>query len=151
MLQELETKEIFELAKQYAYQYLEKIGDREVYPTAEALYDLKNFEENFPESSSSAKKVIELLERYGSPATVANAGGRYFGFVNGGSVPAGLAAKWMGDFWDQNSAMQVISPIASKLEVVVEKWLREIFDLPERTVAGFVSGSFSATFCGLVA
>jgi len=47
--------------------------------------------------------------------------------------------------------MQVISPVAAKLESVVEKWLKELFGLPDSTVAGFVSGTSSANFCGLAA
>ncbi|GHN02051.1 aspartate aminotransferase family protein [Cytophagales bacterium WSM2-2] len=151
MFKELESKEIFELAKQFAYKYQEGVRARNVYPTADALRDLKNFEEDLPVKPSKASDVIRQLEKYGAPATTTILGGRYYGFVNGGAVPAGLAAKWMADFWDQNAAMQVISPIASKLEVVVERWLRELLGLPASTVAGFVSGSFSAIFCGLVA
>jgi glutamate/tyrosine decarboxylase-like PLP-dependent enzyme len=37
------------------------------------------------------------------------------------------------------------------LEVVVEKWMNQLLGLPETTAAGFVSGSFSATLCGLAA
>jgi glutamate/tyrosine decarboxylase-like PLP-dependent enzyme len=151
MLEEISQKEIFELAKKYAYRYQQAVGERNVYPTQGALDNLRVFDEDLPQSPSSASQVIELLDRYGSPATVAQTGGRYFGFVNGGVVPAGLAAKWLADFWDQNTAMQVLSPISAKLEIVVEKWLKQLFGLPERTVAGFVSGSFSATFCGLAA
>jgi glutamate/tyrosine decarboxylase-like PLP-dependent enzyme len=151
MLDEVNQKQIFELAKEYAYRYQENVRDRNVYPTEEALENLHFFEEDMPRASSPAKDVIDLLAQYGSPATVAQTGGRYFGFVNGGVVPAGLAAKWLADFWDQNAAMQVLSPVSAKLEMVVEKWLRQLFALPPTTVAGFVSGSFAATFCGLVA
>jgi glutamate/tyrosine decarboxylase-like PLP-dependent enzyme len=151
MFLDFKEKEIFELAKKFAYQYQDEIGERNVFPTAEALNNLKNFEEDLPLAPSTAKEVIELLEQYGSPATTAQIGGRYFGFVNGGIVPAGLAAKWLSDFWDQNTAMQVISPVSSKLEMVVERWLQQLFGLPERTAAGFVSGSFAATLCGLAA
>ena len=70
MFNELREKEIFELAQKYAYQYQETIGERNVYPTAEALDNLKNFEEDLPNLSSAAKEVIELLEEYGAPATV---------------------------------------------------------------------------------
>ncbi len=151
MFSELKEKEIFELAKDYAYHYQEEVSERNVFPTEEALKNLKVFEEDLPDLSANAREVIELLGTYGSPATVAQTGGRYFGFVNGNAVPAGVAAKWLADFWDQNTAMQVISPLSSKLEVVVEKWLQQLFGLPERTAAGFVSGSYSATFCGLAA
>ncbi len=82
---------------------------------------------------------------------MAQTGGRYFGFVNGGVIPVALAARWLSDFWDQNTALYVISPIAAKLEEVAQSWLRELFGLPERTVAGFVSGSSLAIFCALAA
>ena len=82
---------------------------------------------------------------------MAQLGGRYFGFVNGSAVPAGLAAKQMATFWDQNTGMQVISPIAAKLESVVEQWFREIFNFPQQTVAGFVSGTSAANLCALAA
>lgn len=151
MFAELNSKEIFEFAKTCAYHYQETVSARNVYPTEEALKNLQHFAEELPSSSTPAKAVIELLNKYGSPATVTQTGGRYFGFVNGGAVPVGLAVKWLSDFWDQNTAMQVLSPVSSKLEVVVEKWLQQLFNLPDRTAAGFVSGSFAATFCSLAA
>lgn len=151
MFAELEEKDIFEQAKSYAYRYLTGVRDRNVYPTGEALANLCIFEENLPDSGTGAGHVIDLLDRHGSPATTAQTGGRYFGFVMGGVLPVSLAARWLADVWDQNTALQVMSPVASKLEAVVEKWMQQLFGLPERTAAGFVSGSFSATFCGLAA
>ena len=151
MFLEMQEKSIFEKAQMYAFKYLEKAFERNIYPEEEALIDLKHFEEDMPNDSSEASNVIDLLNKYGSPATVSQIGGRYFGFVNGSVVPAGLAAKNLATYWDQNTAMQVISPISSKLETVVEKWLIQLFDLPDRTVAGFVSGTSSANFCGLAA
>lgn len=47
--------------------------------------------------------------------------------------------------------MHVLSPIGSKLESVVEKWLRDLFQLPQHTSAGFVSGTSTANLCGLAA
>ncbi len=95
--------------------------------------------------------MLALLNKYGSPATVSQIGGRYFGLVNGGIIPTGLAAKWLNDFWDQNSPLYVTSPIVSTLETVVENWLKQLFGLPEETVAGFVSGTSMAIMCGLAA
>jgi glutamate/tyrosine decarboxylase-like PLP-dependent enzyme len=91
------------------------------------------------------------LHKYGSPATVSSIGGRYFGFVTGGAIPVSLATKWLSDIWDQNAPLYLTSPIASKLESVVESWLKQIFNLTEETVAGFVSGSSMAILCGLAA
>ena len=71
--------------------------------------------------------------------------------MNGSVVPAALAARWLADVWDQNAAVYVTSPIASKLEHVCEAWLKQLFGLPEPTVAGFVSGTSMSIVCGLAA
>ncbi|MEM7020413.1 MAG: aminotransferase class V-fold PLP-dependent enzyme, partial [Pseudomonadota bacterium] len=125
--------------------------ERNVFPTEQALAGLAQFDESLPQTSGDAAEILALLNQYGGPATVAQTGGRYFGFVNGGVVPASLAARWLADFWDQNAALYVISPVAAKLEALCEAWLKELFGLPESTVAGFVSGSSLAIFCGLAA
>jgi glutamate/tyrosine decarboxylase-like PLP-dependent enzyme len=151
MFQELKDKSIFKQVTTHAYEYLDTVLDRNVYPTDSDLSNLKYFEEKLPEHSAKADEVIELLNKYGAPATVAGLGGRYFGFVTGSAIPVGLATKSLATFWDQNSAMQVLSPVSAKLELVVESWLKEIFGLPSQTVAGFVSGTSMANFCGLAA
>jgi len=151
MFSQIREKEIFIRAKDHAFDYIDNIFKRNVYPTEQAIENLVIFDEKFPDLSCSPKLIIDLMHEYGSPATVSITGGRYFGFVNGGVIPTSLAAKLLADFWDQNSVLYVTSPIASKLESVVEKWLVDIFRLPENTVAGFVSGTSSATLCGLAA
>ena len=92
-----------------------------------------------------------MLARVGAPATTTQLGGRYFGFVTGGATPAGLAAKSLATYWDQNSAMTAMSPLTARLEAVVEAWLAQLFDLPPGTAAGFVSGTAIANFAGLAA
>ncbi len=149
MFLEMQEKSIFDKAQSYAHQYLDQVFERNVYPTKEAIINLNKFDEELPNDSTKAAQVIDLLNQYGSPATVSSMGGRYFGFVSGGIVPVALAAKSLAAFWDQNSVLHVHSPIASKLESVVQDWLRQLFGLPKQTVAGFVSGTSSATFSGL--
>ncbi|MEL6969337.1 MAG: aminotransferase class V-fold PLP-dependent enzyme [Bacteroidota bacterium] len=151
MYEELRNGQLFEQAQQYASAYLEQVLERNVFPSPEALAQLAVFDEALPQATANGKAVLEMLHQYGSPATVAQLGGRYFGFVNGSAVPTGLAAKHLATYWDQNTAMQVISPLAAKLEMVVEGWLRDIFGLPPEVVAGFVSGTSSANFCALAA
>jgi glutamate/tyrosine decarboxylase-like PLP-dependent enzyme len=151
MFHEMEQKEIFLQAQQYAFEYVENILARPVFPCMDAITNLDHFIEELPESNGNTIELLEMLNQYGAPATVAHTGGRYFGFVNGGVIPAALAARWLSDFWDQNTALSIMSPIASKLEQVVESWLKEIFDLPDKVVAGFVSGSSMAIFCALAA
>lgn len=151
MFKELNDKQFFEQTQRYAQNYLDSAFERNVSPTKEALENLSHFDEVMPEQPSEAKDVIELLNTFGAPATSTTIGGRYFGFVTGSVVPAGLAAKHLATYWDQNSGLNVISPIASKLESTVEIWLRDLFNLPKNVVAGFVSGTSMANFCGLAA
>lgn len=151
MFAEMQDKSIFKNALKFGSQYIDGSLNRNVYPSEEALEGLSFFDELMPKTTSTAINVINDLNQYGSPATVSQLGGRYFGFVIGSVVPTGLAAKLLGTFWDQVTAMYVNSPIAGKLESVVEQWLKSIFNLPEKTVAGFVSGTSTANLCGLAA
>ena len=148
---EQQSKALFGQAQGYAFDYADDALQRNIFPTEQALKDLGQFAEDLPTATGDSAAILEQLHQYGSPATVAQTGGRYFGFVNGGILPVTLATKWLTDFWDQNTALQVMSPITSKLEEVCEQWLKELLDLPDSTVAGFVSGTSSAIFCGLAA
>jgi glutamate/tyrosine decarboxylase-like PLP-dependent enzyme len=82
---------------------------------------------------------------------VASAGGRYFGFVTGGALPAALAAHWLAAAWDQNVFNPTSSPVGSKLEEVALGWLLDLLQLPPAAGAGFVTGATMANFCGLAA
>jgi glutamate/tyrosine decarboxylase-like PLP-dependent enzyme len=151
MFLELEEKKIFEQAKNYAFDYAEKALKRNVFPLDEAIENLDKFEEDMPDSSGNPHSILEKLYQYGSPATVSQIGGRYFGFVNGGIIPISLATRWLSDFWDQNTPLYLTSPINSKLEEITERWLKQLLRLPDQVVAGFVSGSSMAIFSGLAA
>src|SRR2546426_12225517 len=70
-----------------AARYLAGLKDRGVAPTPQALANLKRLDEAFPEHPTDPAAVIALLDAIGSPATVASAGGRFFGFVVGGAPP----------------------------------------------------------------
>ncbi len=142
---------LYDKASQYAQDFLEQSFDRNIYPSEEALKALELFDEDVPERPTPAHEILKLLHTAGSPNTVILNGGRYFGFVNGGITPASIASKWLADAWDQNTAMDVMSPICSRLEIIVEKWLQKLFHLPKTTVAGFVTGTSMASYCGLIA
>ena len=131
--------------------YLREISERRVAPTAEDLAGLDALREAFPNDSCEPTKVIGTLDRCGAPATVATTGGRYFGFVIGGTLPAALGASWLANAWDQNAAYRVMSPIAAELEDVVLKWVCEVFGLPEECGGGLVTCATTANFSGLAA
>jgi len=151
MFKDFQDKKVFEKAKEYAFAYIDGIDKMPVTPTTESQALLSNFDESLPDQSSTAIEVLDFIQQYGGPNTAAQIGGRYFGFVNGGVVPAALGVKWLSDVWDQNGGLYVMSPINAKLESVCESWLKEMFELPDSTIAGFVSGTSSANLCCLLA
>jgi glutamate/tyrosine decarboxylase-like PLP-dependent enzyme len=140
---------LLDQAHQYANEYIDTIDQRPVYPDEKALEALNDFEQAMPQEGTDPFEALKLLHQSGSPATVAQTGGRYFGFVNGGIHPPALAAKWLADTWDQNAALRVMSPITAKLEDLCERWLVDLFKLPEGTAAGFVSGTSMSLMCGI--
>jgi streptogramin lyase len=82
---------------------------------------------------------------------MASAGGRYFGFVNGAVLPAAQAAHLLATAWDQNAALSVMSPVASRLRSVVSRWLTSALGLPAESEGMFVGGATVANLCGLAA
>ena len=144
-------RELLEEAAQRAIAYLEVLGTRRVSPDAEALEQLSTLDVPLPEAGMDPLRVLRTLDEVGSPATVASAGSRYFGFVIGGSLPATVAAQWLAGAWDQNAGLVAASPISAKLEEVAGRWLLDVLDLPREAGVGFVTGATMANFTALAA
>ena len=142
---------MLKVAARHAQEYLENVHARPVAPSREAVAGLEELRGSLPLEPTSPETVLDLLARFGSPATVANSGGRYFGFVNGGCVPAALAASWLVSAWDQNAAMRVQSPVAIVLEETALDWVRQMFGLPDGCGGAVVTGATMANFSGLAA
>jgi glutamate/tyrosine decarboxylase-like PLP-dependent enzyme len=145
------TRELLEQAATRGIRYLENVNDRGVFPTSEALRRLAELGGPLPDKPADAAEVLALLDGIGSPATVACAGRRYFGFVTGGALPATVAANWLAGAWDQNAGLEVQSPVSAALEEIVRGWLVTALRLPAGTAAGFVTGATMANFTGLAA
>lgn len=103
------------------------------------------------ETPSDPATVVAKLAAVADQGVVASAGGRYFGFVIGGSVPAAVAADWLTTIWDQNAMNATSSPFAAAVETVALKWLIELLHLPAHVSAGCVTGGQMANFTGLAA
>jgi glutamate/tyrosine decarboxylase-like PLP-dependent enzyme len=142
---------LLDKARQFATDYIDHFDDRPVFPTESSLRELGSLHEPMPEYPSDPLSVLATLHKIGTLGTVNQTAGRYFGFVNGGSLPVGLAARWLGDVWDQNTAHYVMSPISSRLEEICERWIVDLFGFPEQTAVGFVSGTTIANVSGLCA
>lgn len=138
-------------ASRRAQRYLAALEARAVAPSSQALAALARLDGPLPERTSSPSEVLAELDELGSPATMASAGRRYFGFVTGGSLPVTVAASWLASAWDQNAAMEVQSPIAAKLERVALGWLKDLFQLPGESGGGFVTSATAANFSALLA
>jgi glutamate/tyrosine decarboxylase-like PLP-dependent enzyme len=134
-----------------AARYINEINRRAVVPSTESIARLGALGGTLPENPCDPADVLALLDDVGSPATVASAGGRYFGFVIGGALPAALAANWLAGAWDQNAAMQVMSPVAAKVEEIVRDWTLDLLGLPSTSGVGFVTCTTMANFSGLAA
>ena len=131
--------------------YLGGLDARKVAPDPTAVAALDAFDDALPEIPDDPRKVIDVLDRYGSPATMAMAGPRFFGFVIGGSLPIALAADWLAAAWDQNTGYYNITPATARIEQVALRWLLELFDLPRSAGGAFVTGANVANFVGLAA
>ncbi|MBF0276950.1 MAG: aspartate aminotransferase family protein [SAR324 cluster bacterium] len=138
-------------ASVYAENYLEDLKDRRVMPAPETLELLKKLDLPLSEDSSDPAEVLNLLHTFASPATVGNAGGRYFGLVTGGVYPVSLAANWLAAAWDQNAFSRLSSTAAAVIEEIALKYLIDVLALPPECCGGFVTGATMANFTCLAA
>jgi glutamate/tyrosine decarboxylase-like PLP-dependent enzyme len=145
------TRRLLENAAARAIGYLEGLDERSVAPSAAALANLGRLEETLPNLPGDPEETLALLDEIGSPATMAMAGSRFFGFVIGGSLPVTLAANWLAGAWDQNSGLYAVTPGTAHLEQVVLGWLIDLFGLPAGSGGAFVTGATVANFCGVAA
>jgi glutamate/tyrosine decarboxylase-like PLP-dependent enzyme len=134
-----------------AIQYTRQVATRRVWPPAAAVHALDRLDEALPTTRQDDAAVLALLDEVASPATVATSGGRFFGFVIGGSLPATLAANWLAGAWDQNAGGVIQSPAAARLEEVATRWLLDVLALPAGCAAGFVTCATMANLSALAA
>jgi glutamate/tyrosine decarboxylase-like PLP-dependent enzyme len=138
-------------ASRRAIQYLEDVQNRRVAPDTEAVAAIERLNEELSENGETDESTLALLDEVGSPASMAIAGPRFFGFVIGGSLPATVASNWLATAWDQNACMHEITPAASRLEQIALHWLVDVLRLPKGTGGGFVTGTTVANFTALAA
>ena len=142
---------ILDDALRRAQAYLEGLKSRPVAPSAAAVAALSELECPLPSRPSNPEDTLAVLDRLISPATLASAGPRFFGFVIGGSLPISLAANWLAGAWDQNAALYLTTPGVASLESCALRWLIELFELPPDSAGAFVTGATVANFTALAA
>ena len=143
--------EMIDVFSKKAKDYLKSINRRKVYPAEDDIERMRCLDIPLQDNPIDPLQVFHELDEYGSPATVASAGNRYFGFVIGGAAPAPLTANLLAGVWDQNAGIEAASPISSFIETICRKWLIDLLKLPAETEVGFVTGATLANFTGLAA
>ncbi|HMA43390.1 MAG TPA: aminotransferase class V-fold PLP-dependent enzyme [Gemmatimonadales bacterium] len=147
----MNDRPLLQTAAALAADYLEGLPTRSVAPTQAALDGLRAIDRPLPEGPADPRTVLAELDTIASPATIASAGGRYFGFVIGGTLPVTLAANWLASAWDQDANLVVLGPGVAAFEHVAMRWLLEALHLPPECAAGFVTGATMANFTALAA
>jgi glutamate/tyrosine decarboxylase-like PLP-dependent enzyme len=140
--------DLLERADKCARAYVSSTETRRAFPDTDATEALAAFAEPFPECGRSGAETLALLDRIGSPATVASNGPRYFGFVLGATCPEAAAAERLALAWDQCATAPITSPAADAIERAAAGHVLDALDLPRESAVSFGT---SASACALVA
>ncbi len=127
-------------AYRHALSHLESLEQSPVAATADLETLRAQIRKPLTNEGMAPEQVIEELVRDVSGGLLGSAGGRFFGWVIGGVLPAALAADWLTSAWQQNAAMYACSPAASVVEETAGAWLKEILRLPAGASFALVSG-----------
>ncbi len=141
-------KPLLERTSRLATEFLDGLHERPVAPRADAVAMLDALGRPLPEAPTDPIAVVEELARTVDPGLTGMAGGRFFGWVIGGGLPAAVAADWLTTVWDQNTGSGEGTPAAAVIEHVALRWIAELLDLPAASGA-LVTGAQMASFVGL--
>jgi glutamate/tyrosine decarboxylase-like PLP-dependent enzyme len=140
-----------ERAYELATGFLDTLDDRPVWPTAGYEEMLEALGGELPAAGSDPADVVGDLARRAGPGIAGIAGGRFFGFVIGGELPAALGADWLTSVWDQNAGLNSVAPAAAAAETVAGQWIVDALGLPGGTAVGLVTGAMMANYTCLSA
>ena len=143
--------DVLDAASRAAREYLAGLPDRRVSPDSDALAAMAGFEFDLPDGPADPSAVLAHLHRLGSPATTATAGGRFFGLVVGGTLPAALGARMLTSAWDQVVFNDQTSPIGCALERITARWILDVLGLPRESHVSYVTGTTMGNFTALAA
>ena len=113
--------------------------------TTASLQELRQrFTRPLPEAGTDPEQIVDDLARDAEGGLIGSTGGRFFGWVIGGTLPAALAADWLTSAWDQNAVIHACGPAEAVIEEVTGAWLKELFGLPQSASFAFVTGTQTA-------
>src|SRR5262249_48006087 len=130
-----------ECAFEHALNHVVGVDKRPVQATAGLRELRERFDQPLPETGCDPVRVIVDLVRDAGGGIIGSTGGRFFGWVIGGTLPAALAADWLTSAWDQNAAIHACGPAEAVIEEVAGRWLKDLFGLPRTASFAFVTGT----------
>lgn len=133
-------RDVLEQTLNHTLQYLEHLENTPVAATASLAELRQRFGRSLNKTGIEATQVIDELVSDANGGILASTGGRFFGWVIGGSLPAALAADWLTTAWDQNAALYACSPAEAVIEEVCGTWLKEVLGLPAGASFALVTG-----------
>ena len=134
-----------------AQRYLAALSTRAVAPSPAAIAGLAALDAPLPPGPQDAAAVLARLDEIVSPATMAMAGPRFFGFVIGGALPVAVAANWLATAWDQNTGLYAATPGTAHIEQAALARLLDVLQLPRDAAGAFVTGGTVANLAALAA
>jgi glutamate/tyrosine decarboxylase-like PLP-dependent enzyme len=143
--------DVLKHTQEHATVFLDSLADRPVNATVGAHELRRRLAKPLPVGPTDAVEVIDDLVRDVDGGLVGSTGGRFFGFVIGGALPAAVAADWLTSTWDQNGASYACAPAGTVVEEICGGWLKELLGLPATASFGFVTGCQMAHTTALAA
>jgi glutamate/tyrosine decarboxylase-like PLP-dependent enzyme len=129
-----------EAAFRHALSYLENLDKKPVAATADIHTLRSRLSKPLTSEGVDPEQVINELVEDVNGGLLGSAGGRFFGWVVGGSLSAALAADWLTATWDQNAALYACGPASAIVEEVAGLWLKDILGLPASASFALVTG-----------
>src|SRR6476660_6801331 len=124
----------------HAISHIESLDQSSVAATVDVETLRSRLAKQLNDAGVPADQVVDDLARDVAGGLIGSAGGRFFGWVIGGVLPAALAADWMTSAWQQNAALYATSPAAAVVEEVVGEWLKDLLNLPQSASFALVTG-----------
>jgi glutamate/tyrosine decarboxylase-like PLP-dependent enzyme len=119
-----------ERALKHALQHLDALEQGPVAPTASLQSLRARLCKPLNTEGIDPVRVIDELVADVAGGVMGSAGGRFYGWVIGGSLPSALAADWLTSAWDQNAASYACGPAVAVIEEACGSWLKDVLGLP---------------------
>jgi len=129
-----------ERAHAHALRYLHRLDTGSVAATSELEALRTRLGRPLATEGAPPDRVIDELVADVEGGLIGSAGGRFFGWVEGGALPAPLAADWLTGAWDQNAASYASGPAVAVIEEVCGAWLKDLLGLPATASFAFNTG-----------